>query len=669
MGRKKRKIIEREAPHVPLAVASQQHVQTETTTSPAIISGHTVHATDSRGSVMTTSPPSTMAMSSDPRNKGFPQTMMQQDFAAPQSTTITSSIQIKSATMTSTAINEELAEDYLGSAKPASQYGLHSHSGDLIAEDIYVSDGSLDLDDENPNDGGADGNGEKKGAVDLVITTSKMGLMRRGGISSLLGAPSQINRTWVRPGDRDGDSKDDENKGENSKDKECTKEEEANEEEANLDPGQRLALQQRKIEAAKINVRVLESSENAGRDPCLFSKRTAFDIRMDQIEEKPWDKGEADITDYFNYGMMEEDWLEYAERQLAVRQELTDASKQKRLPDPGIVTVVPRAPRVQGDRVAVRKKKVVEDEEGENEGEEKNENHDNYGDCGLEMGVELGPLNTVEKEKSSGSEENEKEVWEKFKKEKEDAAPSSTASSSAKQEKVIGGAWGAGAAKDSVLLRLILEQSSGPDGGNHTGIMPPSGGPLMMNMPPPTMPPPPSSRNVLPLHYPSPMKQEQYNSIKEGDGIHHDDGGQWKRDRYQNNFHWQVTNGGADQQQQHQPLNHAGGRGAFQQQQGYHHNQQQYHQPTPGQYHRGGQGPLPPRSTYQQGHRGGGGVNSGGYYDQRGGGPLPRGGGGPIPLNNTNGPPPHGNWENNCKRPRNNYGGGELRGDPRRGRW
>jgi hypothetical protein len=183
-------------------------------------------------------------------------------------------------------------------------YGLHSHSGDLVEDDIYVSDGSVESesDEEETGDEGEQPPKDKsKKKLELVLTTSKMGLMRRGGISSLLGQP--VNRTWVRSepttkeeGDDVNDSQDD------------IKREE--EEEIITDPVVLLQIQQRKIEQAKQNARILESSENAGRDPCLFSKRTAFDIRMDQIEDKPWEKsGGADITDYMNYGLTEEDWI------------------------------------------------------------------------------------------------------------------------------------------------------------------------------------------------------------------------------------------------------------------------------------------------------------------------------------------------------------------------
>jgi hypothetical protein len=197
-------------------------------------------------------------------------------------------------------------------------YGLHSHAGDLVEDDIYVSDGSIESDSDeeerNTEEGGEKEKTKKKETpLELVLTTSKMGLMRRGGISSLLGQPT--NRTWVRSeqADAEGDAAKNET-GDTGTIQE--------EEKEITDPVLLLQIKQRKIEQAKQNARILEASENAGRDPCLFSKRTAFDIRMDQIEDKPWEKsgeGGADITDYMNYGLTEEDWMEYAERQLAVR--------------------------------------------------------------------------------------------------------------------------------------------------------------------------------------------------------------------------------------------------------------------------------------------------------------------------------------------------------------
>lgn len=230
----------------------------------------------------------------------------------------------------------------------SSGYAMTSHSADLISEDIYISDGSSDEEEDDTN---------KESNIELTLTASKMGLMRRGLHSQIL-----QSKTWVRKEDKEKENK-------NGETEEMIISDEEKDEDVNMDPAQRatflLEEKQKKLEEAKELKRRLESAENAGRDPCLFSKRTAFDIRMDQIEDKPWDRstgGTGDITDYFNYGMNEEDWLEYAERQLAVRQELTDASRQRRLPDPTIVPVTPKTPSKQQPKVAVIVTKKMEDE-------------------------------------------------------------------------------------------------------------------------------------------------------------------------------------------------------------------------------------------------------------------------------------------------------------------
>jgi Fip1 motif len=159
-----------------------------------------------------------------------------------------------------------------------SNYAITSHSGDLVEEDIYVSDGSEDEDDN----------------VEVVLSGSKMGLMRRGLHQPLLVQPNL--RQWVKPDTTDGETE-----GETEEEQRRKEEEEL----AKLDPAERaarlLAEKQRKLEEAKDSARRLESEENAGRDPCLFSKRTAFDIRFDQIDDKPWERN-GDLTDFFNYG-------------------------------------------------------------------------------------------------------------------------------------------------------------------------------------------------------------------------------------------------------------------------------------------------------------------------------------------------------------------------------
>ncbi|XP_046392961.1 pre-mRNA 3'-end-processing factor FIP1 isoform X2 [Ischnura elegans] len=45
----------------------------------------------------------------------------------------------------------------------------------------------------------------------------------------------------------------------------------------------------------------------------------AHDFNLDSLEDKPWRKPGADITDYFNYGFNEETWRAYCERQKRMR--------------------------------------------------------------------------------------------------------------------------------------------------------------------------------------------------------------------------------------------------------------------------------------------------------------------------------------------------------------
>lgn len=44
-----------------------------------------------------------------------------------------------------------------------------------------------------------------------------------------------------------------------------------------------------------------------------------FDLDIDKIEDKPWRKPGVDLADYFNYGMNEAAWRNYARKQREVR--------------------------------------------------------------------------------------------------------------------------------------------------------------------------------------------------------------------------------------------------------------------------------------------------------------------------------------------------------------
>lgn len=315
---------------------------------------------------------------------------------------------------------KDAAED--GKNQQNSGYAMTSHSGEIIQEDIYVSDGS-ESGDEDPE-------GNK---IEVVLAGSRMGMMRRGLHHPLV----QPKRQWTRAveeTDETGNTLTPEQKRQLEE-----------EELAKLDPAERAARllqeKQRKLEEAKELARRRESEENAGRDAMLFSKRTAFDIRFDQIEDKPWLRGNGDVSDFFNYGLTEEEWLEYSEQQLLIRQELIDARRQKRKPDPTLVPVTPREPSTQAKDNA-----SGDDEDGNGDGNAE-------GDLGVtsdKNGVtSMGP----ERPESIIKTESEQPL------------------NAVKQEERavidlptdIGGAWGAGAAPGSMLAKLIEQQEHQDD--------------------------------------------------------------------------------------------------------------------------------------------------------------------------------------------------------------
>ncbi|VDM63080.1 unnamed protein product [Angiostrongylus costaricensis] len=52
-----------------------------------------------------------------------------------------------------------------------------------------------------------------------------------------------------------------------------------------------------------------------------INDKPIYDIDLAQMEDRPWRKPGADITDYFNYGFTEDTWNSYCERQKKLRQE------------------------------------------------------------------------------------------------------------------------------------------------------------------------------------------------------------------------------------------------------------------------------------------------------------------------------------------------------------
>ena len=118
------------------------------------------------------------------------------------------------------------------------------------------------------------------------------------------------------------------------------------------------------------------------------------------------------------------------------RQELTDAAKQKRLPDPGIVPVVPRAPTKQGDRVAVRVKKS--DETAEDNDVATDTGNDSDEENAVEMTVEAAPQ-IEDKNSPSGGDSDSAAAKETSGVKIEPANEDNKASNT---DKVVGGAWG-----------------------------------------------------------------------------------------------------------------------------------------------------------------------------------------------------------------------------------
>ena len=297
--------------------------------------------------------------------------------------------------------DEKGGEATKSATKQSSGYAMTSHTGEIIDADIYVSDGDSDEED-----------------LDIVISGSKLGLLRKGTATTVLQQP---NRQWVRGTTLDAATT-------------TTTMANTLPDEDDTQRAARLAHEQELQQ--QIDARRTEAETNAGRDPTLFSKRTAFDIRFDQIDDKPWDRSN-DLSEYFNYGLTEADWIEYAEQQLAVRQELMDASRQKRAPDPNLVPVTPR-------QVNLTKKEEDEKEDKDDDDAVKKEEDEPVVPATTAAGPAL-PQSAP-------------------------SAPSQpkAAVAAAVDHSVGGGAWGAGAEPGSYLAQLMeqQQQQGGPQYGN-----------------------------------------------------------------------------------------------------------------------------------------------------------------------------------------------------------
>jgi len=124
---------------------------------------------------------------------------------------------------------------------------------------------------------------------------------------------------------------------------EITAEEDENEDgsdDSDDDDGIKVTINQEQIEAAKTNYQSMQLKKNNVTDigfaPSHKEKKGKFavedfdsigtingqpsiEVDLESLEEKPWRKPGADITDYFNYGFTEDTWGAYGNRQRRMR--------------------------------------------------------------------------------------------------------------------------------------------------------------------------------------------------------------------------------------------------------------------------------------------------------------------------------------------------------------
>lgn len=77
-------------------------------------------------------------------------------------------------------------------------------------------------------------------------------------------------------------------------------------------PTAAISQEKPKPSAGKFNIEEFESVGTINGVP-------AHEFSIDSLDEKPWRKPGADITDYFNYGFNEDTWRAYCERQKRFR--------------------------------------------------------------------------------------------------------------------------------------------------------------------------------------------------------------------------------------------------------------------------------------------------------------------------------------------------------------
>ncbi|KAF9764910.1 Pre-mRNA polyadenylation factor fip1 [Nosema granulosis] len=55
--------------------------------------------------------------------------------------------------------------------------------------------------------------------------------------------------------------------------------------------------------------------EKRSKEDGMINGQNIFEFDLNSLDEKPWNKPGADVTDYFNYGFNETTWKEYCNMQ------------------------------------------------------------------------------------------------------------------------------------------------------------------------------------------------------------------------------------------------------------------------------------------------------------------------------------------------------------------
>ena len=180
-----------------------------------------------------------------------------------KSQTSSSSILLSSSTSTS-----EPSSSLALSNEALSPHGTTQRSSDYVKADLTYEVSEDDSD----------------SSVDVVLGTSRVGLLAK---YDNIGAT--YNRVWTAGEDADVEADDEK---ERMIEEWLRAKEEGDQTEEQLRVlEKKIGEEKEKLEEVRQKKRRIESEENAGRDPTLFSKRTAFDISLSLVEDKVSETG------------------------------------------------------------------------------------------------------------------------------------------------------------------------------------------------------------------------------------------------------------------------------------------------------------------------------------------------------------------------------------------